>query len=1479
MKIKLVALLFGFFCILRMSGQFLNGPSQAPQNYEFSTGQVNGGGSLYAPTSTDDVWKVTIGSPTGGPAATKLPFTSLPGWASEVTNTAGWIGPAYNCYPNDPGNHGCLQNSQDVWYSVTFNLPVNPVLVLNWQVAADDDVLGIYVNNSNVNTPDFVPPPGNHTTFPFDFKWCKWQAGLNTISIRVKSAATTNPNNWCGLMVISWGYTPSSIAGSPTVCANTNSVTYSLNGQSPLGANNYQWTMNPAGWNGTSSQNTINPSFGTQPVVLQAYAYSSQGCISTNTLLVTPKQPTVGITTPSTSICPCTQIVLTATGAVTYSWSFPVPPPVATNNPLTRTPCVNTNYVVTGWDVNGCKHTSPPLQITMLPVPTVTASAQPAVICAGVANTLTAGGAVNYTWQPSPPGPTSPNWVVNLPLTNTAITVIGQAVNGCTNSAVVTLTAGQLIPITTPSVLVCNDINPCTTLQVSSPANYPVTFNWQAPLSGSQTTVAVCPPINTTTAYVVSATSNSGCANSASVSVTSQTCCPPADPAILFTPPTVPLCNLTLTNLAQFAYSLTPGNVQVPIPGTVTGSGVTTSGGMYHFNLGQTLAPGSYSVTFTYTTSPYGCPYSITKWLTILPNMWLQMGGQPVRCAYSPLGDTLSALPNFPLSPWNYPVFYNWSPGGQNTPSIVVTPTVNTTYTVTVSSANCVSSATLTVVMFNTCCPQSASFPIVQADSIMGGIGPTFTLGGQTIIDHDLVISNPGNTSVNFKFKAGDFLMGNNAKIIIRPNVVVILEDAHFYGCDQMWDGFVVQNGAGIISQIGPIGLSTLIEDAHNAIDVANINVGHQLGPIGLQDVIFNRNWMCISIHNSTLTSMIPIGITSCVFTNRDLPTGNLSWPSTSTISPGLRYAAPGLVANSLAPPFKFNNYPLKFPKVWSQGFPGGISVQDIGDTTGVSLPGPGVNMSAYMAPPAYLYNVFDFLQVPIYIKNASFTTYNNMFQNIGMTGIFFNVPFLMNARLSLSAPVSSLGNKFWHNNFNPGPYWGGNWTPFGIIAYRPYEFDIQCATFRGLAGPWGGSGTAIDLTTSRFNNYNIRFNNFSNVPIGISLNAISCRNSLGTYPTISPYIYAGSLDINGNFFSPQVNSSTPNLPTEELGTAITIEGLNFAGAWAITGLSGSNVTNASYVQNNIMDRVNYGIEIQEFARYPLGVVNNTIKLNPANSINGISLIGSWAHKTIRGNLISAATTNVLFGGGGTGIFCQDNSSSAVTCNTVVGGHTGFMFAGNNPTEWAGNTMQDNMIGLHLYGGSSFPATPPAFIGTQGSTVMASGNLWTGNSWTTGAFETWIDAPNYAFNNALYINNSPNSIPLNNAGAPGYSTAGPFPSLIVTPTATDYVCPFNWLVERQASTTTDTNIIPDATSQLSLYPNPNNGSFTIETYTDLQELSVSIVDLTGKSFFSGIVPVENYKAKLSLDLINGIYLITARGNDGSRFHKKIAIAK
>ncbi|HXB41448.1 MAG TPA: glycosyl hydrolase family 18 protein [Bacteroidia bacterium] len=84
--------------------------------------------------------------------------------------------------------------------------------------------------------------------------------------------------------------------------------------------------------------------------------------------------------------------------------------------------------------------------------------------------------------------------------------------------------------------------------------------------------------------------------------------------------------------------------------------------------------------------------------------------------------------------------------------------------------------------------------------------------------------------------------------------------------------------------------------------------------------------------------------------------------------------------------------------------------------------------------------------------------------------------------------------------------------------------------------------------------------------------------------------------------------------------------------------------------------------------------------------------------------------------------------------------------------------------------------------------------------------------------------------------------------------------------------------ISGISSQILIYPNPNNGSFFINAGTT-DKLEVEIKDITGRILLKQVFPVTNGTAEFQSDLPNGTYLMNVRETSGKITLSKFVVNK
>jgi hypothetical protein len=200
-------------------------------------------------------------------------------------------------------------------------------------------------------------------------------------------------------------------AVTPAVICSGKQVTISVSG-----ATNY--TLNPGNQTGI-------PPFIDTPMSNTVYSVtgiSSQGCESLNTataVIYVLQTPT--ITVNSGSVCLGKTFTINPSGGSDYTLSIPFNE-VKPENPGFYT------YSVVGTNTTGCMSAPVFSSLTVHPLPTVTAVANRTLMCIKETVTLTAGGALSYSWAP----PNSTNTVLSVsPTGNITYSVTGTDANGC----------------------------------------------------------------------------------------------------------------------------------------------------------------------------------------------------------------------------------------------------------------------------------------------------------------------------------------------------------------------------------------------------------------------------------------------------------------------------------------------------------------------------------------------------------------------------------------------------------------------------------------------------------------------------------------------------------------------------------------------------------------------------------------------------------------------------------------------------------------------------------------------------------------------------------------------------------------------------------------------------------------------------------------------------------------------------------------
>jgi len=447
--------------------------------------------------------------------------------------------------------------------------------------------------------------------------------------------------------IIHIGGTPASMGGVPPVT--------------------FSWTPTTGLSSSTISMPIANPTVTTTYTLT---ATDNAGNVSTDNVIVTIYSlPTIAIAAEYSIICAGGSSILTASGALTYTWLPATGLSSTTGSTVTASPTTTTTYTVTGTNSNGCKNTAV-RTITVNSGAVVSVTPATSTVCQGVSTTLTATGASSYLWSPTTGLSSSTgSSVTATPTSTTTYTVTGTTLTGCagTSTSTITVNPTPTVAASVPSAVVClgNTINIL--------ASVATTYSW-SPSTFLNTTVGasvISTPTSNVT-YTVTGTNSFGCTNTATSVITSS-----PYPTVTVSP-NVAICLGGSTNLVAagaLTYSWSPGTgLSSTIGAGVIASPVTATG---------------YTVT---GTNAGGCTNTAVVFVLI--------GSGPV-VSVSPPTSTICQGVSTTLTVAGAST-YSWSPtlglSSSTGTSVTATPNATITYTVTGTSASgCTGTSTTTI--------------------------------------------------------------------------------------------------------------------------------------------------------------------------------------------------------------------------------------------------------------------------------------------------------------------------------------------------------------------------------------------------------------------------------------------------------------------------------------------------------------------------------------------------------------------------------------------------------------------------------------------------------------------------------------------------------------------------------------------------------------------------------------------------------------
>lgn len=389
---------------------------------------------------------------------------------------------------------------------------------------------------------------------------------------------------------------------SPTVICAGQSDTLTAGG-----GTSYTWSSNAGG--AVTSTVVVTP--GTTDT-FTVTGVDNNGCSDTATVTVNVNQ-LPAVTVNSGTICAGQQTAtLTAGGAATYTWST-----MQTGATVTVTPTSTSSYTVVGTDTNGCVNSSVATVVVNQP-PSISINPSSATICNTSSTTLTAAGALIYTWTPtSGIAPPIGGTVTANPSATTSYTVTGIDLNGCMDTAVVIVTVNPLPTVTAAT----SGTTMCAGGTATLTAGGATTYTWSANAGSSNNDTTSVTPGNTDT-YTVTGTDANGCSNTATVQITVN-----PTPTLTATGNQV-VCSGNMTSPVSFTAS-TGAVVNWTNTNTAIGTAASGTGTINGYLAPGVTSPQTGVITATPVDSISGCAGSAQSFTIVINPTPALSGGVP----------------------------------------------------------------------------------------------------------------------------------------------------------------------------------------------------------------------------------------------------------------------------------------------------------------------------------------------------------------------------------------------------------------------------------------------------------------------------------------------------------------------------------------------------------------------------------------------------------------------------------------------------------------------------------------------------------------------------------------------------------------------------------------------------------------------------------------------------------------------------------
>jgi gliding motility-associated-like protein len=312
---------------------------------------------------------------------------------------------------------------------------------------------------------------------------------------------------------------PTAVASASQPAITCTILSSDLTGSSGSANATYSWS----GPSGALSGNPVTVS--SDGTYTLSVTDNNTGCTNSQTVVVglDTVSPPVSIN-PAAPVLTCTTTSIVLTGIasnVSYNWSG-----VGTAPTFTATTSGVYTLVVTSLS-NGCTNTANVTATTNTTTPDVSPGTGGTITCTDAfadisATSLTTG--VTWNWA-GPSGFTSSNQNDSTSVAGTYTVTVTDPVNGCTNTALVTIGTNSVAPVavaTAAGVLTCTNSSASLSGNSTTPG---CSYNWAGP--GGFTSNSQSPVVNVTGTYTLTVTDPSNnCTGTATTSVISNTLVP-----------------------------------------------------------------------------------------------------------------------------------------------------------------------------------------------------------------------------------------------------------------------------------------------------------------------------------------------------------------------------------------------------------------------------------------------------------------------------------------------------------------------------------------------------------------------------------------------------------------------------------------------------------------------------------------------------------------------------------------------------------------------------------------------------------------------------------------------------------------------------------------------------------------------------------------------------------------------------------------